>query len=310
MGAWPHSFLKSILDGSGGAKERRRDAPVASVPVHGPGTQWIGVPAGPACSLFNIPTELSRLHTLRFVYGVIMDEWWSRCDSGTTQSWTNRSTTICLAASNQPGTPYYMRTALRLYQVAGSYNQTSHLCPSCNYSRSEVWRLTDIFECPSILNPPITFALITILRFAIDSYSSFYDRQKKYQLNRAKTDGEQKIICPSLYCRRDPSHVDKGKEWTATINPNSMFILLLRMASLGKWTKDFHFIFLFTVNFAFPETLKESVLFILYTSHSMLLLSVSLPWFPACGPQRVPSHQRRPLYHTLICASWVRTHRT
>jgi len=39
MGAWPHSFLKSTLDGSGGAKERRRDAPVASAPVHGPGTQ-------------------------------------------------------------------------------------------------------------------------------------------------------------------------------------------------------------------------------------------------------------------------------
>jgi len=45
--------------------------PVASVPVHGPGTQWIGVPEGPACSLFNIPTELYRIHTLQFVYEVL-----------------------------------------------------------------------------------------------------------------------------------------------------------------------------------------------------------------------------------------------
>jgi hypothetical protein len=166
--------------------KRRHDAPVALAPVDDPGTQWIGVPAGPACSLFNIPTEPSRLHTLWFVYSGIMDEWWSGSDSGKMRSWPNRSTTICLAARNQPGTPYYLCTALRLYQVAGSYNQTSHLCPSCNYSRSEVWRLTYIFKCPSILNLPITFALITILRFAIDSDSSFYDRQKKRQLKRKK----------------------------------------------------------------------------------------------------------------------------
>lgn len=48
------------------------------------------------------------------------------------------------------------------------------------------------------------------------------------------------------------------------------------MASLGKWTKDFHFIFLFAVNFAFPETLKRSVLFFLYTSHSILVRSVTV----------------------------------
>lgn len=127
------------------------------------------------------------------------------------RSWPNRCTTICLAARKQPGTPYYLCRILWLYQVAGSYNQTSHLCPSCNYSRSEFGWLADIFGCLSILNPPITFALIIILRFAIDSYSSFYDRQKKYRLKRVKTDGEQETIC-SLYCRRDPSHVDKSKE--------------------------------------------------------------------------------------------------
>jgi hypothetical protein len=48
------------------------------------------------------------------------------------------------------------------------------------------------------------------------------------------------------------------------------------MASLGKWAKDFHFIFLFAVNFAFPETLKRSVLFFLYTSHSVLIPSVTV----------------------------------
>jgi len=82
---------------------------------------------------------------------------------------------------------------------------------------------------------------------------------------RTKTDGEQKTICPSLYSRRDPSQVDKSKE-----SSNRMFILLLRMASLGKWTKDFNFIFLFALTFAFPETHKGSVLFFLYTSHSIL----------------------------------------
>jgi len=184
-GGWEHSpplILKDDTKWQGRCKGASSRRPC----LFSPRTQWIRVPAGPACSLFNIPTELSRLHTLRFVYSGIMDEWWSGSDSGTMRSWPNRNTTICLGSRNQPGTPYYLRTALRLYEVAGSYNQTSHLCPSCNYPRSEVWRLTDIFECPSILNPPITFALITILRFTIASYSSFYDRQKKFQLKRTK----------------------------------------------------------------------------------------------------------------------------
>jgi hypothetical protein len=34
----PNSFLKSTLDGRGGAKERRHDAPVASASVDSPGT--------------------------------------------------------------------------------------------------------------------------------------------------------------------------------------------------------------------------------------------------------------------------------
>lgn len=143
-GGWehgPHSFLKSTLDGRGGAKECRHNAPVASAPVDGAGTQWIGVAAGPACSLFNIPTELSRLHTPRFAYSGIMDKLWSGSDSGTMRpgligvlpfAWregTNRVLPITCVE-------HYGFTKLLVHT-------TKHrMRPSCDYSRSEVWRLT------------------------------------------------------------------------------------------------------------------------------------------------------------------------
>jgi hypothetical protein len=69
------------------------------------------------------------------------------------------------------------------------------------------------------------------------------------------------------------------------------------MASLGMWTKDFHFIFLFAVNFAFPETLL-SVLFFLHTSHSTLVPSVTV----CHGFQHVV---RNELPHTNVGSSQV-----
>ena len=111
-GGWEHgthSFLNSTLDGPGKGQSSVVTTSLSLQPRWmAPVTNELWVPAGPACSLFTIPTELFRLHTLRFVYSRIMNEWWGGSDFGTMRSWPKRGTTICLAARYQPGTPYYV----------------------------------------------------------------------------------------------------------------------------------------------------------------------------------------------------------
>jgi hypothetical protein len=143
---------------------------------------------------------------------------------------------ICLVARNQPGTPDCKCRALRLHQAARSYKRTSHLYSSAHGPDTDGcdrYFLTSLYNessdhIHSDNNSQIRHRLLQLI---LRSIKEIRVKENKKEANR-----KEFVLLSAV---TDILQTKIKGDRTATINPNSIFILILRKESLGKRTKTF-----------------------------------------------------------------------